>query len=405
MLRLCSISDVSTKRIAQNNQIAASGDANPYVSQKLLQDLGALQKADKLFQYQADSLQQSDLALDLMVNKPSVVLRSTGRSLAGNQPTTSAHINKLSVLNVAAQAQSELGKMGLKQILPLIRKRPLDIGLVMTLIHLYLLTNNKGSAVTVMGSLLKRLEDSTAATDQDVRFAPGLVAAAISLYSVDGRKAQVKSELAKAARYWRYKAKPPPGLLKASGQSLLEFGDEKDQLEAQEIFDKLYEQDPMDQLVIAGFVAAHSSEPSGCKMQAEKLTSVDRLIAGIDVASLEAAGVPQEPGSSILNASQKRALYEKPKPAKKRVRKSRLPKNYDPSKTPDPERWLPMKDRSTYKPPKGKKGKQKAPALTQGGISEKDSEKQDRPASAGVIQAVSGTSKASSKNKKKRGKK
>ena len=50
------------------------------------------------------------------------------------------------------------------------------------------------------------------------------------------------------------------------------------------------------------------------------------------------------------------------------MRKSRLPKDYDPAKTPDPERWLPLKDRSTYRP-KGKKGRQKAAEKTQGGVS------------------------------------
>ena len=34
-----------------------------------------------------------------------------------------------------------------------------------------------------------------------------------------------------------------------------------------------------------------------------------------------------------------------------------MPKNYDPAVTPDPERWLPMRERSTYKAKrKNKKG-------------------------------------------------
>jgi len=36
----------------------------------------------------------------------------------------------------------------------------------------------------------------------------------------------------------------------------------------------------------------------------------------------------------------------------------------------NPERWLPLRDRSTYRP-KGKKRRQKAVVLTQGGISKK----------------------------------
>ena len=47
-------------------------------------------------------------------------------------------------------------------------------------------------------------------------------------------------------------------------------------------------------------------------------------------------------------------------------KKPRFPQNYDESKKPDPERWLPIRDRSYYKP-KGKKGKAKVAAATQGG--------------------------------------
>lgn len=42
--------------------------------------------------------------------------------------------------------------------------------------------------------------------------------------------------------------------------------------------------------------------------------------------------------------------------AKKKKRKPRLPKNYDPNKQPDPERWLPLQERSYYR--KGKKKNQ-----------------------------------------------
>lgn len=72
--------------------------------------------------------------------------------------------------------------------------------------------------------------------------------------------------------------------------------------------------------------------------------------------------------TAATTTSRKRALLDddKSKPARKRVRKSRLPKDYDAAKTPDPERWLPLKDRSTYRP-KGRKGRQKAAEKTQGG--------------------------------------
>jgi signal recognition particle subunit SRP72 len=36
----------------------------------------------------------------------------------------------------------------------------------------------------------------------------------------------------------------------------------------------------------------------------------------------------------------------------------RLPKKYDPSSKPDPERWLPLRERSYYRGKRGKRGKQ-----------------------------------------------
>jgi signal recognition particle subunit SRP72 len=44
-----------------------------------------------------------------------------------------------------------------------------------------------------------------------------------------------------------------------------------------------------------------------------------------------------------------------------------MPKEYVDGKKMDPERWLPMRDRSYYRP-RGRKGKKKLEGLTQGGV-------------------------------------
>ncbi len=46
-----------------------------------------------------------------------------------------------------------------------------------------------------------------------------------------------------------------------------------------------------------------------------------------------------------------------------------LPKKYDPSSKPDPERWLPLRERSYYRGKRGKRGKQAAVGKgTQGAV-------------------------------------
>jgi signal recognition particle subunit SRP72 len=101
-----------------------------------------------------------------------------------------------------------------------------------------------------------------------------------------------------------------------------------------------------------------------------KMTPISNLIKGVDIAALEKAGIPQS--SNALAIAQQISSRKRPadgaqsKP--KRLRKSRLPKDYEPGKTPDPERWLPLRDRSNYRPKGKKKGRKDASDRTQGGV-------------------------------------
>ncbi|KAL8694534.1 MAG: hypothetical protein Q9224_003553, partial [Gallowayella concinna] len=188
------------------------------MAHRLLHTSSSIPDTDKLFKYQSDRIKENAFILDLLVSKYGGVTKSTSKILTEQpHPTISTHLNKVSILNAAAHSQNRLGQFGIKHMMPLLEKRPLDVGLAMVMVQLYILTNNHGSAATVMESLLKHLEESTTSDHQDVRFAPGLVATAVSLYKLQGRKKQVKTELAKAASYWRHKSKAPTSLLQAAG--------------------------------------------------------------------------------------------------------------------------------------------------------------------------------------------
>jgi signal recognition particle subunit SRP72 len=150
----------------------------------------------------------------------------------------------------------------------------------------------------------------------------------------------------------------------------LESDNPSDLASAGELFSSLLAANPSDLNAVAGIVASYATtDPSKISNHTETLTSVEKLIAGIDASSLESAGVAQPP--------RKRGAEDDATPSTKtkkiRKKKPRLPQNHDPSKKPDLERWLPMRDRSYYKP-KGRKGKQKAAAATQGGPVEESME-------------------------------
>lgn len=416
-----SISELSTKKIAQNNLLLLQNQSNPYLLHKQFHETPESTDSDKLFDYQERALDGNSHSIDLLVRKYDGVARSTAKILSQSPaPTTSAKVNMLSVFNVAAHTREETGKAGLKKTLPLLEMRPKDVGLVLTVVQLYITAGNLSSAISTLESFLTRVESSDSTSERDVRFNPGLISVLIALYKKQGRKTHIKTELSKAASHWQSqpKEKQPISLLRAAATSLLESSSSQhsDITTAAEIFSDLHEQDPTDKFATAGYVAAHAttattpSSQAELKPEVEKLTPVQDLISGIDVTALENAGIPQPTQTSTSGTTDPSARKRKAEDSnkdsgkKKRVRKSRLPKDYDPNsgKGPDPERWLPLRDRSNYRP-RGKKGKQKAAERTQGGVVNEDAVASD--GGPGVVKASGGGGGgASSKKKKGKGK-
>lgn len=386
-----SISELSTKKIARNNIVLARPTAvNPYIQYKALHDTPDAINNDRLFEYQERDLIGNSHAADLLVQKYEGIIRSTSKALSKRpSPSTDAITNLLSVYNAAAHAKGETGLKALNHIAPLLERRPTDLGLLLTVVQLYVSSGNTTSAITAIERSLRSLEGS----NESIRFNPGLLSVLVSLYQCEGRAVQIRTTLAQAASYWRTQPEPPASLLRAAAASLLHSESRSDLATAGELFHTLHQQDPNDRIAIAGYVASQATlDYSRVESQLDRLPAVSDLIADIDVSALESAGVSPSASSAAAAAAafagaRKRTATSASDRAHKRVRKSRLPKDFDPAKKPDPERWLPVRDRSSYRP-KGKKGKLRAAALTQGGpVSEKAEEspaqQQQKPSSGG----------------------
>ncbi|KAE9367817.1 hypothetical protein N431DRAFT_349072 [Stipitochalara longipes BDJ] len=411
MINIADVPEPPSRVIAQNNALAATThNDNPFTTQRLFESVPNLSHTEKHFEHQASILRRNRYTIDLQAQKYPGVAKSTFSTILNSpSPNISPYINSLSVLNAAAHAKNETAKAGLKSILSLLEKRPNEVGLILVIVQLYLLTSNPSPAISLLEAFFRRLEESTTPIDQDVRFAPGLIALLISLYRLSGQTSPIKTELGKAASYWRKKSKPSLSLLRAAGTSLLESSSPEDLSAAGEIFSSLRSQDPNDRTAIAGYVASYATTDfSKVSSDLDKLTSVSRLISGIDAAALEEAGIPTLPTPSA-STNKKRSLdekeKEKPVPAKKKkISKSKMPKDFEEGKKMDPERWLPLRDRSTYRP-KGKKGKKKAMEMTQGGVV-KEEESLELAGGAGTVKVEkAGGPGGAGKAKKKKGKK
>jgi signal recognition particle subunit SRP72 len=384
--------DEATKWIGRVNELVVDAEAgegaNPYLTHRIFSSGKTLVGTDTPFKYQTDILHQNSVITALLSSKHEGVKRSTANVLEDNdEPTTSPAQNSLSVLNAAAHAKGQSSKAGLKAVLPLLEERPTDVGLLLTIVHLYCLTNNHGSAISLLESFFARLsaKGKNSKNYADVRHAPGLVAVLVSLYTKQNRTAGVKTELSKAASYWRSRRKDdssiplPVSLLRAAGTALLASGSENeaDAKEAAEIFRDLHDLDPNDRASTAGLIAslALTSSPDSIPQDLLKsLTPSARLTADLDPLALENGGIPHL--TPPTPSSKKRAAPTTDSSKKKRSKlsKKRTPKGYDPSKpNEDKERWLPLRDRSYWRPKGGKKGKgrannNKGADLTQGGV-------------------------------------
>lgn len=407
------IPDASTRYIAQVNAIAASKTpANPFLAERLVnKDLDTL-KPDYPFQFQNAVLKRNHYAADLQSSKFGGVASSTLSAISQySSPTAEGLPNSLSAANAAAHAKGLGAKEALKFVLPMTEKRPTDVGLALTIVQIYVLMGNFGSAISMLESFLSRLEQLQEADKQAVRFVPGLVGAMVSLYTNQGRKAEARNELAKAAQHWKSRDQNQWNtgvlhLLKAAGSALLDSQEPQHQTLAAEVFAALTTYDSSDKYSSAGLLAA---TPLTTITQTDSLTPLDKLTSTISPSDLEAAGIATPALSATSATANLKRKTTAPEPTTgikaKKPRKSRQPKDFDPSKTPDPERWLPLRDRSSYRP-KGKKGKQKQAALSQGAVGGEggDGSRPQTPGAQVVVGKGQQGGGGGGANKKKKGK-
>ncbi|KAF5861688.1 Signal recognition particle core component [Aspergillus alliaceus] len=402
------IPELSTKRVAVNNiTLVRDTTTNPFALYKSLHATPVSTNNDRLFNHQDNIVTGNVHSADLLVQKYDGIIRSTSKALSQAPcPSAKPSVNLLSVYNAAAHARGQTGTPALKAILPAIERRPKDIGLVLTAVQLYVAEGNTTSAITTLEKSLQLLEESISEQDKEVRFNPGLLGILVALYKLEGRRVQIRSELAKAAGYWREHAEAPSSLLRAAAESLLHSSDRSNLTAAGDLFKALYQEDRNDRFAIAGYVASQATlDYTKIESQVDSLPSIDELISGVDVDALESAGVSPPSSAAAAAAAaiagaRKRTSSDRHGHATKRRRKSRLPKDYDPNKTPDPERWLPLRDRSSYKP-KGRKGKQRAAERTQGGVVNEKAEESPAPAAQRQkSQGGGGTNKKKKKGKR-----
>lgn len=355
----------------------------------------------KLFKFQSNSLDRNSAVVDLHAKKLKGVKDKAERSRnEAKQPSTSPNANVMSVIAAAAETQGLSGPSTLHSLIDLSNKRPKDTGLVLTIVQHHLQRKKLGAALYVLESFFSRLEKANDDEDMAVRYSPGLVALAVSLKRLQKRDSSAKTELVKAAKYWRNRPIGPVStLLREAGTELAKSSNEEELDLAGATLGKLHDENKESDITSAGLVAALAvSRVSSVEDHIERLPSIPSLIGDIRVETLVDAGVATPSnGSSLSKKRPPPSDAPNDRLSNKRKRR-RMPKNVVEGQTPDPERWLPLRDRSSYRP-KGKKGKKKAAESTQGGVV-KEEETLGLVGGGGVKVEKSSSSNAAKKKKK-----
>ena len=212
----------------------------------------------------------------------------------------------------------------------------------------------------------------------EARWTPGplSLAVALRLAGEDGKGAV--GDLKQALGYWQKTDPKGPALLKLMEETArlhLRLGATK---EASKLLEELRAEKPTDPGVLAALIQAYAQfQPAKAEELSESLASLGSdggLFSddGLDVDALE-----EEGGLALRSRyGKKKEAKATPKPGgeektkRKKKRKIRLPKNLDPDAPPDPERWLPRYERSTYRRRKDKrKGDREIGRGAQGAVS------------------------------------
>lgn len=235
---------------------------------------------------------------------------------------------------------------------------------------------------------------------EELRHKPGMVSALVTMYSHEEDIDSAIEVFTQAIQWYQsHQPKSPAhlSLIREAANFKLKYGRKK---EAVSDLEQLWKQNSKDIHTLAQLISAYSLvDPEKAKALSKHLPSSDSMSLKVDVEALEnspGATYIRKKGGKVTGDNQPKEQGQGDLKKKKKKKKGKLPKNYDPKVTPDPERWLPMRERSYYRG--RKKGKKKdqigkgTQGATAGASSELDASKavsspptSPRPGSAATI--------------------
>ncbi|NWZ01109.1 SRP72 protein, partial [Loxia curvirostra] len=391
--------DVGLLAVIANNIITINKDQNVFDSKKKVKLTNAEGVEHKLSKKQLQAIEFNKALLAMYTNQADQC-RKLSASLQSQSPE---HL--LPVLIQAAQLCREkqhAKAVGLLQ--DFADQHPANAAEIkLTMAQLKIAQGSVTKACMILRSI------------EELQHKPGMVSALVTMYSHEEDIDSAIEVFTQAIQWYQqhqartnngccvFQPKSPVhlSLIREAANFKLKHGRKK---EAISDLEELWKQNPKDVHTLAQLISAYSLvDPEKAKVLSKHLPSSDTMSLKVDVDALEnshGATYVRKKAAKLTGDNQQKEQGQGEVKKKKKKKKGKLPKNYDPKVTPDPERWLPMRERSYYRGRKKGKKKDQVGKGTQGstttGSSELDASRtasspptSPRPGSGAAVSAAS----------------
>jgi signal recognition particle subunit SRP72 len=338
--------------VASNNSVVINKDQNVFDSKKKIRNAMIDAVEHKLNSRQKKSIAVNNCILALFTHAGD--LSQLINKLISKYPDLEYKAN----LILACQLNNDKKYKEASDVLEKFTKKypKLAFEIKFALVQLNLMAGNKAKAIEVLQSL-----------ESDKKFSPGVVSALVSLYLGNNDKSAA-SEILKVAVDWYKKNKTNVGDLTDMWRQAADFHLRGGEAEtAAKSLEELLRSNPSDMKILAQLVIAYAQfDPLKAQQASKKLPALETLTTQAEIDELEATNwmmiakavkkkaskSDQSPGSGTPGSEGAQ------KKVKKRHRKNKLPKYFDPNAKPDPERWLPKQERTGYRKKKDRRVKE-----------------------------------------------
>uniref|UniRef100_A0A8C7M1K0 Signal recognition particle subunit SRP72 n=1 Tax=Oncorhynchus mykiss TaxID=8022 RepID=A0A8C7M1K0_ONCMY len=351
-------SDVGLLAVTANNIITINKDQNVFDSKKKVKLTNADGVEYKLAKKQLQAIEFNKALLAMYTNQADQCRKLT----SGLQSQNPGHPRPV-LIQVAQLCREKQHSKAIELLQRFSDQHPDSAsGIKLTMAQLYLSQGHVTKACDILRSI------------EDFKHKQGMISALVSMYSHEEDIDSAIDVFSQAIQY--YQSEQPGSsvhlaLVREAADFKLKYGRKK---EAISDLEQLWKQNTNDIHTLAQLISAYSLvDQDKAKSLSKHLPSPESMSFNVDVDELE-----NSHGANYVRKKAAKVTGENPpkeqgqgdvKKKKKKKKKGKLPKNYDPTANPDPERWLPMRERTYYRGRKKGKKKEQVGKGTQGATS------------------------------------